>query len=293
MKTLKEKWASFVLIIADPWNILLFVITLVFFVALLLENIFEKNIPGPFIWLLYFMLSFSSAVLGGRCLKLWTDQTQSGILAVRGKTAIRNLQLLLRNIMELRTRVEKFQQRDLNKPKIQKAIIENNYEEIISKCASLGEETVNSIENWTDIIPEASVRTQIGELSRLQADLNEKIKDRKELMAVVKKTKSQSVEEKTSLKKEIQEKETEIAQLRSQIFSQQTKFGPVFSIDPSIGGIDDPSFQGFVQKPVSIERFLHPDKTLQIYPPDLSGLGDITGPSTQDYNEKEINKGGK
>ena len=46
--------------------------------------------------------------------------------------------------------------------------------EIIDRCTNLQEETVNSVENWTDIIPEAEVKTEIGEISKLQAEMVEK-----------------------------------------------------------------------------------------------------------------------
>ncbi|HIJ51791.1 MAG TPA: hypothetical protein HPP66_01400 [Planctomycetes bacterium] len=225
MKSLKENWKAFLHTILDPWIVILLIATGILLVISVRQGKQQTPPPAVYSALLNLMLIVSSGILGARLTKQWLEQTESGILVVRGKTAIRNLKLLMHNIAMLGTRVRMFTHNIKDQAKAPKAITTRNYEEIVSKCDSLAEEAVNSIENWTDIIPEANVRTQIGELTELRNQLNQTMIEFARLQKEIKETKSRSAEQNAQLKNQLENKESKIRELRSEILSQQTKVG--------------------------------------------------------------------
>lgn len=225
MKSLKENWKAFLHTILDPWIVILLIATGILLVISVRQGKQQTPPPAVYSALLNLMLIVSSGILGARLTKQWLDQTESGILVVRGKAAIRNLKLLMHNIATLGTRVRMFTHTMNGQAKAPKAITTRNYEEIVSKCDSLAEEAVNSIENWTDIIPEANVRTQIGELTKLRGQLNQRMSEFARLQKEIKETKSQSAGQKAQFKKQLEDKESKIRELRAEVLSQQTKVG--------------------------------------------------------------------
>jgi len=237
MKSLLENWKAFIRTILDPWIVILLIATGILLVISVRQGKQQTPPPAVYSALLNLMLIVSSGILGARLTKQWLDQTESGILVVRGKAAIRNLKLLMHNIATLGTRVRMFTHTLKDQAKSPKAITTRNYEEIVSKCDSLAEEAVNSIENWTDIIPEANVRTQIGELTELRGQLNQRMSEFALLKKEIKETKSRSVEQNAQLKEQIEDKESKIRDLRSEILSQQTKVGsPILGTGAPIYG---------------------------------------------------------
>src|SRR5262249_41165089 len=52
-------------------------------------------------------------------------------------------------------------------------VTNRNYEEAITSCTMLSEETIGAIENWTDIVPEADIKSQIGVVTGLQDKLTD------------------------------------------------------------------------------------------------------------------------
>ncbi len=199
MKNLKKRWGEFFSIIFGPWTVVL-----IASVALLF--IFSVGQTNTTIRSLFFVLiTIASAILGGRITKNWVDITEGGIVISRGKSAVRSLKLLLRNISALEQRVKKFEDRTdeiENHPEVTK----RNYEEIIEICNLLEEEAVNSIENWTDIIPEADIKTQIGVISELRHSLKKKEDELTELNNELNDTKDRSEEDNKKLEARVKEK---------------------------------------------------------------------------------------
>ena len=171
----KDSWKNFIRTIFNPWIIAFFLA--VFFVirwSIDEANKFVTN--NLLVSLLSVVISILSAVIGAILYKRWTDFTESKVLVVRGKTAIRNLKMLLNNITQLREKVITFICPRLENEH-SKETPEIVMREIIDRCTNLQEETVNSIEDWTDIIPEAEIKTEIGEISKLQMELIEREKE--------------------------------------------------------------------------------------------------------------------
>jgi hypothetical protein len=233
METLKTRWKIFIGIILDPWN-LLAIVGLV-----LLFSVSSPGLNALTSGLISTLITFASAILGGRMTKQWVDITEGGIVIARGKAAVRSLKLLLRNTAALEARVVNFLSR---KEEFEKhpEVTKRNYEEIIETCNLLEEETVSSIENWTDIVPEADIKTQIGIISELKNTLSEKESDRQKLNQQLEDAKGQSEQERTKLKDEIKKKEKQITDLTREIAERKVGLGGYgissFATQSGIGG---------------------------------------------------------
>jgi len=210
MKNLKKKWGEFFSIIFGPWTVVL-----IASVALLF--IFSVGQTNTTIRSLFFVLiTITSAILGGRITKNWVDITEEGIVIARGKSAVRSLILLLHSISVLEQRVKEFEDRTdeiENHPEVTK----RNYEEILGRCNLLEEDTVNSIENWTDIIPEADIKTQIGVISELKQSLQATKYESTELKKELNDTKDRSKEDRKKLEAEANKTKKKIESLEREI----------------------------------------------------------------------------
>jgi len=218
MVRLKDRWAVFGGIVLDPWTLLLIVATACLFYASTLK-------ASPVVSsLLSILITLSSAILGGRATKQWMDITEHGILAARGRSAVRGLKLLLRNITALERRVSSFCA-DEERIAGSSMLTVRNYQEITETCNLLEEETVNSIENWTDIVPEADMKTQICLISELKRAIKEKEDDVQTLKEQMGKAIGESEKDKERLHKEVRDRERQIEKLQSDLVSSQIGLG--------------------------------------------------------------------
>lgn len=227
MKSLSKKWELFWNIIFDPWTLCLLIATII----LICMSHSQTSSNSATATLLTILITLSSTVLGGRITKQWFDITEGGVLIARGKSAVRGLKLLLKSIISLDKRVQNY----LTKTHSQKApeVVITWLEEIRERCNILAEESVNSIENWTDIVPEADVKTHIGIISELRFKLENNEKDLKSLGIELTQTKDKSKEERKQLQHSILDKEKEIAKLQEELWKRQTGFGINAGIDSS------------------------------------------------------------
>jgi len=234
MKTLWEKWKLFIGLIFDPW-------TLCFLIATTLIIYLSHSQTDPTVTNLFTVLiTLSSAVLGGRFTKQWTDITEGGVVVARGKAAVRGLKLLLNNIVSLDKRLQQLLARSQGDKKYASKVITTFFEEIRERCSILADEAVSSIENWTDIIPEADVKTHIGAISALGAELEGKEVELRELQGEFSQAKDIAEDDKRKLRDGIREKEKEIAKLEDELRSSRINFGaPLGITNPA--GITQPS----------------------------------------------------
>ncbi len=228
MNNLGDRWKLFLSIILDPCTLVL---------SVSIGGLFSLSI-GPknatITSLLFVLITIASAILGGRITKHWLDITEGGVVKARGSSAVRSLKLLLRNISALEQRVSKF---SLHKEDIKQhpEVTIRNYEEIREICNLLEEETVNSIENWTDIVPEADIKTQIGVISELKQSVQEKEDELNGLNAELKDTKGKSDEDRKRLEGEVKRKEKQIATLEREIMDKRIGLGGIGAIGGLIG----------------------------------------------------------
>jgi hypothetical protein len=156
------RWRAFRTVLFDPWNLILLVSSAFFFF------IGQEKLPGPTNALLQTLLALCTGVLGGRITNDLASLAGHSVLEARARVAVRGLKLLLRNTSALEARIERFAAEEdhiRNNP----AVTLRNYEEAIAICRLLQEETVSSIENWTDITPEANIGSAIGEITSLKS----------------------------------------------------------------------------------------------------------------------------
>lgn len=225
MDALIERWLAFLRVVLDPWNLLLtLAVGGLFYVSL------QKAEPLTSA-LLFVLLTLTSAVLGGRIAQQWSAVTEAGVLMARGRSAVRSLKLLLRNVAALESRVRAFRAKE---EEIQKhpEVTKRNYEEAIAICSLLQEETVSSIENWTDIVPEADIKTQVGVISDLKRSIDEKESELTQLQTTLSETKGNSDQERVRLRDLIKEKEKQIRDLEREIVEKKVTLGSV-----GLGGI--------------------------------------------------------
>lgn len=244
MAALKEKWEHFLQIIFDPWVLIFLVATLVF------VWIAAGQTDQTLIAVLSVLISISSSIVGGVITKNWLDLTEGRVLVARGKSAIRSLKTLLANIADLERRVSQHLSRHTDNS-LEVDVVKNSFEEIIGRCNVLEEEAINSIENWTDIIPEAEVKTQIGLISRLREEKTGLENDIKQLRTHVEDVKEKSDAEKEELRKALWEKEKKLSETEAQLLKEQRKVDsgvlsglPGLTLSSSLG-LSSPSYNIF------------------------------------------------
>jgi hypothetical protein len=119
-----------------------------------------------------------------------------------------------------------------------------NYEEIIESCQLVADETVSSIENWTDIVPEANIGTQVGLIVELRGSVTEKAAELAELQKALEESQGKSQQDTAELRNHIRAKEEQIAKLERDIWERKKETGiaalvrsGAFSEAASTGGL--------------------------------------------------------
>jgi hypothetical protein len=227
MDTLKKQWIDFSVIIFNPLALIFLIATLVFF---LMSHFLPLETDKATSNLYTFLLSISSGITGAIISKKWSDIAEGTVLSTRGKSAVWSLKLLLNHIIQLENRIKYFYSFK-DEEKKEPTIVNLNFEEAMSMCNILAGETTNSIQNWTDIVPEADVKSHNDAMNEMKAELEIKTNDLNELEVEYNEVLSESgeelvnaVEEQNKLKADVQEKEKEIARLSSELRREQSKF---------------------------------------------------------------------
>ena len=232
MKSLKEKWQTFFTLILDPWNLLLSIAVAGLFYVSLDES--DKLSSA----LIYLLMTIASAILGGRIAQQWSSIAETGVLVARGKSAVRGLKLLLQNVATLEARIKSF---SANKEEIEKnpEVVKRNYEEATAICGLLQEEVVSSIENWTDIVPDADIKSQIGEISKLKSQIEEREGELTQLKENFQDMQGKTAKEKEALRSQIHEKERQIRGMELDLIKAKVNIGGVSGVlgTANTGGI--------------------------------------------------------
>lgn len=268
MDTFKKRWQNFLSLIFDPWTLCFLIATTV----LIILGHGQQNVTVSTMFTV--LITLSSAVLGGRAAKHWVDITEGGVVKARGKSAVRGLKLLFGNVTSLDQRLERFLGHCEKDQPLE--IIKTWIEEVSERTRLIAEEVVSSIENWTDIIPEADIKTHIGELSALTAKLDRKEAELKEIQEELNQTKDTAKEEREKLRKGIHDKEKEMADLQEQVRKSRISFGT--GVYSSGGTLTVPPSASYEYMPFSSKLHLGAD-IFKIKPHD-----------SEKENEKEKNE---
>lgn len=234
MKGTGQRWKEFLCVLGDPW-VIVFALTTA---GLIIYS--GRDHGGTQEALSTTMLIVASAILGGRVARVWTDISESSALVARGRLAVRGLKLLLGDLVYVDRRIQLHlmrRKRSLAEPKQMRLLLE----EVRGRCAAMSEEAVSSIENWTDILPEADVRSQIGIISDLVGKLDAAQHEVKRVSAALAGKEAEAAGERERLTSELEEKEAEVARLRKDLLYRQVNLGtgqyasPQFDIDSKYG----------------------------------------------------------
>jgi len=216
----RERWRAFGSIVVDPWTIGLLIL------GYLLYRFQTTQKDPSIIAALTILISVVTGVLGGLLTNWWSEISGQRILTARGKAAVRSLKLLLGSVHALDRRVREYLGRVLTTKgtdPINPELVKTYLEEVISRCGIVEEEALSSIDNWTDIVPEAEgIRSQIGLITELREDLAQRAEELEQLRVTLAEAKEKSDVEKEDLRKEIDRREEEVTKLRKELQEKRT-----------------------------------------------------------------------
>ena len=163
MENLKAQWQKLLLALFDPWVLILVSLT----VGLVLLSASQSASSAQSVnTVLLVLTGVSSVILGGRFSILWLRLTEKALLVKKGETSIRNLKLLFSNLTNLENCIRK-QLAGLTGSK--ENATGNTYEDMFDlSMMMVKEELIHSIEDWTDVIPDARLKLYIESLHDLK-----------------------------------------------------------------------------------------------------------------------------
>ena len=225
------EWKGFLSIVLAPWPVILVLSTaaLVHFSS----DQSDKTISA----ILSVAIALCSGLLGGVVARKWLETTETQVLVARGKSAIRNLKVLLTSIGNLERRVsthlDRFQDDDLDDQ-----VIETYLEEVVEQCNNLQEETVNALEDSVDIIPEVDVTTQIGNIGALKNQIAEEkseVSSLKEDLDSLRKDQKESTRAYEDVSKQLADEEEQLRRAKADLERQRTSLGNVITTATATG----------------------------------------------------------
>lgn len=226
---LKRQWLFFLRVIANPWVIITAVAIILLAVIPTGDNSLVSTLTNIFLWL-------ASALFGGIVSKLWMDNVEEKVVITRGKAAVRSLKLILNNLYTFEKRTNKYinklKAEDMNKSEVIAA-----YEEIIERFNVLQEEVLNSIENWTDILPNIDIKTQVGIISSIKSEKESMETEIQNLTQIIEKSKGKSEEAKIELEKQLARKNQELSKIKNELREKEYKIaGSLFNSGINLSG---------------------------------------------------------
>jgi len=170
-----------------------------------------------------FVISLAATILGGIIWDKWSRLKGKTILVNKGKSAIRSLKLLLRNLNDCEMRVTTYL--DRHKEGAEGTIVNNWLEEEIHRLGALQEEALDSISNWTDIIPEADVTAQLAPYRELQASYLTIKAEKKQLQDELEQASADDAQREDKLKDELREKVDELEKVKERLTAERVRIG--------------------------------------------------------------------
>lgn len=214
-KKFRNRWKNFFSTLFDAPVLFFFLCT----AGLVSANYLIKDNKIITAILSAFMVLFGG-ITGALFRKRWEELTEKPHLVAKGRMAIRNLKLLLSNITYYESRLVIYIDRLKAHDPVDTRFVEY-LEEIIDWCKSLQEVCLTSIENWEDIIPEASnLISMIGTFSELRAtenNLKGQIEVLTDQLHETEKEKDKTFEDKEKLAEQLKVKEEELSKVTEQV----------------------------------------------------------------------------
>lgn len=202
-------WLNFLKRILDPW------VALSLGGSILLIYLSTNPKYSSASAVLSIFATIASSIAGGLISHSMHTATEHRVVAARGESSIRGLKLLLLNLNALSDRIYEIIKLCSNRNDFD--VLNAYLSEIINRCKILEEEAISSIENWTDIIPEANVRSQIGAISSLHKKLEGKMSE----LELLKNSHRESDQDKLKLENEVKKRIAEIANLKRELSEKE------------------------------------------------------------------------
>jgi hypothetical protein len=236
---LQANWSAFWEAIFDPWTIVLLVTT-VFLTLLSIAAVkTASNDASNALW--YVLITLSASFLGGRATYRWSTASDVDVVMARGQHSVRSLKLLWRSIVTLEQRMRTFRDNETlirDNPDVTK----RNYEEAIIHCRTLEESTLNSIENWIDVVPEANIKSDVGRISELSEQLDAKTQDLAKAEGAKDSLMAQGSTEKAIYEDKIRSLATDVERLKNELRAAKANLqgamgatGPLTSLKDLLG----------------------------------------------------------
>lgn len=222
---LKKKWLVFFAMLLDPVTSVLIGL----YVILTILGCLNKDNSAVF-YFIYIASTILAGFAGSRMYKLWSDYNEINVATTRGKVAIANLALLVQNILEYKEKTRKYTDSIEGNANI--SVIRVFLEEIYSMFGILQRESINAIENWSDIIPDANIKEKIADLNEKETSLIEKYAERNKLSEELSKVKEDAFQAKKDLEEEKKQKEKEINELNKKLNEAKSEISK-----SSVGGL--------------------------------------------------------
>jgi len=167
--------------------------------------------------------SVAAGILGAVIWDRWIRLTGRSVLVDKGKSAIRSLKLLWRNLNACQGRVTTYL--DRRKTGVTGNVVNTWLEEEIQRLATLQEEALDAISNWTDIIPEADVTAQLAPYRELQASVLTLKTAKEELEADLKRVSGVDTERALELNRQFRKREAELEEVKKQLAAEAVRLG--------------------------------------------------------------------
>ena len=167
--------------------------------------------------------SVAAGILGAVIWDRWIRLTGRSVLVDKGKSAIRSLKLLWRNLNACQGRVTTYL--DRRKTGVSGDIVNTWLEEEIQRLATLQEEALNAISNWTDIIPETDVTAQLAPYRELQASVLTLKGAKEELEADLRRVSGVNSERALELNRRLRKREAELEEVKRRLAAEAVRLG--------------------------------------------------------------------
>ena len=214
---LKREWSAFFKVLLYPWALVCLLVTIAF------GYVLTRQTDQRLITLLTVLVGVLASLWGGLAGNRLMEITGEKALVARGKTAVRSLRTLWLNILALERRVQTYIDCHAN-GQITPELARTYLDETLERCAGLERETLASIDNWTEIVPDAaavaSYLARLADLQSQKATQTDALADlRQSLAEVVGKSAAQEEE----LRRQIQEHERALTKIKKELAQQAAK----------------------------------------------------------------------
>lgn len=206
----RQKWGVFIQMLFDPF---VFILSLIIIAFIYCYTVNSAN--ADIRTFLTIGISILSSVWAGIVSNKWLKIFEEQAIEARGKTAIKNLSLLISSIENVEKRIDKFQ-KCCEPAELNKELLKSNFQEIEENLKILKDIGYNSIETWKDIIPEADLSKIATRIKELQGQLGKQTNEKNELKEKLSSIKDET-EETKSLRNKLENYETQIGQLSSEL----------------------------------------------------------------------------